>query len=262
VSLFWEIDAPGRGPRVVMVHGFCQTRRCWGPLAAALAREFEVVRVDAPGHGRSGEDSASLIRGAALVAALGGAAFYVGYSMGARLCLQLALARPELVRGLVLIGGTPGIEDAQARAQRAAADDVLAARIEALGVEVFLQEWLRLPIFAGLPAAAAFREARAESRAAGLAASLRCAGVGRQASLWGQLGSLTAPTLCVVGEQDEKFLKIGRAMVAAIGAAARLEVIAGAGHAAHLEDPAAASSVITRWLRERWDRGDAGEAPP
>jgi pimeloyl-ACP methyl ester carboxylesterase len=44
--------------------------------------------------------------------------------MGARLCLQLALARPELVRGLVLIGGTPGIEDAQARAQRAAADDV------------------------------------------------------------------------------------------------------------------------------------------
>lgn len=257
--MFWEIDAPGRGPRVVMIHGFSQTRACWGPLAAALAQEHEVVRVDAPGHGRSaGEDTASLGRGAALVAALGGPAFYVGYSMGARLCLHVALARPELVRGLVLISGTPGIEDPKARAERAAADEALAAKIEARGVEEFLQEWLRLPIFAGLPAAAAFREARAESRAAGLAASLRCAGTGRQAPLWAQLGSLTAPTLCVVGEQDEKFLGIGRAMVGAIGAAARLEVIAGAGHAAHLEDPAAASSVITRWLRERWDRGDSG----
>jgi len=241
-----------------MVHGFCQTRACWGTLAEALARAFEVVRVDAPGHGRSREDSAGLEEGARLVTALGGRAFYVGYSMGARLCLHAALARPELVRGLVLISGTPGIEDARARAERAAADEALAAKIEADGVEAFLEEWLRSPLFAGLPAEACFREARSESRAEGLAASLRAAGVGRQAPLWGRLAALRAPTLVVVGEQDKKFLQIGRAMAAAIGEAARLEVIAGAGHAAHLEEPEATASLISRWLGARVEAGEAG----
>ena len=43
----------GTGPRLVMVHGFTQTGRCWGPEAEALATDHELVLVDAPGHGRS-----------------------------------------------------------------------------------------------------------------------------------------------------------------------------------------------------------------
>ena len=39
---------------------------------------------------------------------LGGAGMYVGYSMGGRLCLRLALDRPDLVRALVLVSASPG----------------------------------------------------------------------------------------------------------------------------------------------------------
>jgi len=53
-------DREGDGPPIVLVHGFTQTRRCWGPEAADLARDHTVIRVDAPGHGRSAEIVASL----------------------------------------------------------------------------------------------------------------------------------------------------------------------------------------------------------
>ena len=237
---------PGAG-RIALVHGFAQTGACWGPVAAELARDHEVVRIDAPGHGRSTEDERDLWGAAAQVAAAGGRAIYVGYSLGGRICLHLALARPELVRGLVLIGATPGIADPEERAARARADDALAARIEREGVEAFLDAWLAGPLFAGLPAAMRFTEARRGCRAAGLAASLRRAGVGQQEDLWPRLGEVRAPTLVCAGAEDAKFAAIARAMAAAIGPGAGLALIEGAGHAAHLEAPAAFLAALRGW---------------
>ena len=59
----------GTGRRIVLVHGFTQTRNCWGPVADDLARDHEVVRVDAPGHGASSELVADLTETAARLAA-------------------------------------------------------------------------------------------------------------------------------------------------------------------------------------------------
>lgn len=248
VPLHHVIDGPAGAPRIVLVHGFTQTRAAWGPIADDLAGDHEVVRVDAPGHGRSGEDGADLWQGAEMIAEVGGPAIYVGYSMGGRLCLHLALRRPALCRGLVLVGATPGIADAAERAARAAADDVLAGRLEEEGVESFVEGWLRGPLFAGLSPAMRFARARLESRAEGLAASLRAAGVGRQAPLWGRLHELEMPVLAVAGEDDAKFAAIARAMVAAIGEGATLALVPGAGHAAHLEAPAAFVGRLRGWL--------------
>ena len=83
-----------------------------------LAADHEVCRVDAPGHGGSAAFHAGLRTGARLIADQGGEATYVGYSMGGRFLLHLALSLPELVRGLVLIGATAGIDDPDG-AQRA-----------------------------------------------------------------------------------------------------------------------------------------------
>src|SRR3954464_6657144 len=131
-----EVD--GRGPRLVLVHGFAQNRRCLGPVAADLAGGHEVGRVDAPGHGLSSSFHAGLRTGARLIADQGGEATYVGYSMGARFVLHLALANPVRVHRLVRIGGTAGIDDDEARAARKRNDDALADRLEREGVDAFL----------------------------------------------------------------------------------------------------------------------------
>jgi pimeloyl-ACP methyl ester carboxylesterase len=122
-------DHRGRGPRLVLVHGFTQTRRCWGTEADGLAVDHELVLVDAPGHGRSTDVAAGLLDGAALLADVGGDATYLGYSMGARFALHVALARPEVVRGLVLLSGTAGIEDDDERAARREQDRRTATRL-------------------------------------------------------------------------------------------------------------------------------------
>lgn len=237
-------EVSGTGPRLVFVHGFTQTRRSWLPVAAHFLRHFQVMLVDAPGHGGSAGVRADLRRGADLLAATGGAATYIGYSMGGRLCLHLALAYPHLVERLVLLGASAGIIDDDERAARRHADHALAAEIERDGVEPFLARWLAQPLFASLPPEAADIEGRARANTpTGLASSLRLAGTGEQLSLWDRLCELGMPTLILAGEHDTKFTALGQHMAELIGDDARFAAVHGAGHAAHLERPA---QVITR----------------
>jgi 2-succinyl-6-hydroxy-2,4-cyclohexadiene-1-carboxylate synthase len=238
----------GSGPRIVLVHGFAQTEACWGEVGDELASDHEVVRVDAPGHGGSADLRADLVGTADLLAEAGGAATYVGYSMGGRMVLHLALTNPEVVRGMVLIGATAGIDDPIEREARQVADDALAVAIEVDGVDAFLDRWLALPLFAGLDEHTGFRAERLANTTDGLASSLRLAGTGQQEPLWDRLGSVAAPTLVVAGADDEKFGALGRRIADAIGASATFESIAGAGHSAHLEQPAAFLDVVRAWL--------------
>ena len=244
--LYAEVD--GTGPRIVLVHGFSQNRNCWGPVADDLATDHEVVRIDAPGHGRSSEFHAGLRTGARLIADQGGRAIYLGYSMGARLVLHLALANPELVERLVLIGGTGGIDDPKARAERKRNDEAMATRLERDGVDRFLEAWLAQPLFAGLSDEMQFRDARRENTIDGLAESLRQAGTGSQDPLWSRLDALDMPVLVVAGADDVKFAAEGARLHECIGSNSTLELIPDAGHAAHLEQPETFMTVLRRWL--------------
>ena len=241
----------GAGPRVVLVHGFTQTGRSWRIVADDLARDHEVVTVDAPGHGDSAGVTTDLPSGAALLGAAGGRAVYVGYSMGGRLALHLALARPDLVDGLVLLGATAGIEVEEQRTARRAADEALAADLERDGLDVFLDRWMAQPLFASLPPEAAGRDDRRRNTAADLASSLRLAGTGTQEPLWDRLETLAMPVLVVAGEHDERFAAIGRRMAIAIGPNATFAVVPDAGHAAHLEQPRAFGQLLREWLALR-----------
>jgi 2-succinyl-6-hydroxy-2,4-cyclohexadiene-1-carboxylate synthase len=237
----------GGGPRLVLVHGFTQTGRSWGPVAVDLARDHEVVRVDAPGHGRSAP-ALDMVEGARLLGQVGGPAAYLGYSMGARLCLHLALARPQQVAALVLVGGTAGIEDRAARLERRRRDEALAVEVEQVGVEEFVRRWLSQPLFDGLDEDGAGVAARLENTVAGLAGSLRLAGTGAQEPLWGRLGELDMPVLTVAGERDAAFVARAQEMAAAIGPNAEVALVPGAGHAAHSENPAAFLTIVRRFL--------------
>lgn len=246
-------DDPGqtqrgaRPKRVVFVHGFTQTRRSWQPVASMLPARFETIAIDAPGHGESGELRLDLPAAADWLGRVGGAATYVGYSMGGRLALHLALAEPAVVDRLVLVSSTPGIADERARAERRCRDEELAAEVERDGVEAFITRWLALALFATLPPSAALIDERLANTPAGLASSLRLAGTGAQRSLWDRLGELTMPVLLVAGGLDEKFVAIAEQMQAAIPSA-QLKVVAGAGHSVHLERPKVFVAELTRFL--------------
>jgi 2-succinyl-6-hydroxy-2,4-cyclohexadiene-1-carboxylate synthase len=241
-------DRRGHGPRLVLVHGFTQTRRCWGPVSDALAADHQVIAVDAPGHGGSAGITAGLVDGARLIAARGGEAAYLGYSMGARFALHVALADPALVRGLILLGGTAGIEDADERAARRDQDRGTADRLRAEGLDGFLEGWLHQPLFAGLPPDRAFRAERLENTVTGLVASLEHAGTGSQDPSWDQLHELSMPVLVLAGADDDKFAALAERMARAIGSNADLALIDGAGHAAHLEQPDRFLAVLQPWL--------------
>ncbi len=268
--------------RIVLVHGFAQNRECWGPFSQGLVAPLHapfpdtnepdhpsatgnhskandhlvghalpnvVIPLDVAGHGSEPADVGPFADEAERIGSEGGPAVYIGYSMGARLCLQLALLRPDLVHALVLIGGSPGVADPDERAQRAIADCRLADRIETIGLGAFLDEWLALPLFAGLDESMQCRIERLQNAAAGLAASLRLNGTGAQPNLWPSLPALHVPTLLLTGAFDAKFTVIASAMVAhMLTGIAHHVVIPGAGHSVHLEQPLLALDATRTFL--------------
>ena len=233
---------------VVLLHGFTQNADCWGPFGTEMAINHPLVAIDLPGHGGSSEVRADLPETAALLASLLEPSIVLGYSLGGRIALHLALANPELVTRLVLIGATGGIENANERETRRTSDEQLADHLEDIGVEAFLDEWLAQQLFASLTAEQAMREIRATNSREGLASSLRLCGTGTQEPLWSRLHELTMPVLVIAGENDAKFTQLGHQLVDAIGENATFRAIANAGHSAHLENPATTASVIETWL--------------
>jgi 2-succinyl-6-hydroxy-2,4-cyclohexadiene-1-carboxylate synthase len=172
---------------------------------------------------------------------------YAGYSQGGRLCLQLGLDRPDVVDGLVLVSASPGIADRTERAARRDADEVLATEIEREGVDAFLDRWLAQPLFATLPPErAGLDERRAANSVERLTRQLRVLGQGVQPPSWDRLGELEVPVLLVVGALDAKYVDIAERMATAIPRA-RLEVVADAGHACHLEQPEHVAQLLLDW---------------
>ena len=74
----------------------------------------------------------------------------VGYSMGGRLALGLALAHPDSLDGLVLVSASPGITDPGERKARAALDDSRARALRVDGLQSFVDHWYAAPFWSTL----------------------------------------------------------------------------------------------------------------
>jgi 2-succinyl-6-hydroxy-2,4-cyclohexadiene-1-carboxylate synthase len=245
---------------VVLVHGFTQSARSFDRLAEALSPGHQVLAIDAPGHGRSGGvRPTGFAEAAALVGAAGGRATYLGYSMGGRLCLRLALDRPDLVTGLVLVSATAGIEDDEQRAARRASDGDLAARLdpqgsgrtgggEPLALEAFLDQWLAGPLFSGLTPEARGLDDRLGNTTTGLASSLRSTGTGEMDPLWHRLGELKMPVAVIAGGADAKFSSLAARIARGVGQPAELHLVPGCGHAVPWERPAELETILAGFL--------------
>lgn len=281
----WSVRVAGHGPPVLLLHGFSASSPSWAGLAG-LGGRFRAIVPDLPGHGTTGWDAitppdVARQTDAPPVAAPGPVAHdtrprasvertaddlarivrrlgaerpdVVGYSLGARIALRLAIAHPEAVGRLVLEAPSAGIADPSARAERAAADAERARLAVSEGIEAFAARWEAEPVLAGeaaLPAPIRARQAaiRRANTPLGVAASLVYAGQGVMEPLHDRLGEVLAPTLVVAGADDPVR---GRAEEVAAGIpGARLAIVEGAGHAPHLEQPDRFHAIVLDFLTE------------
>jgi 2-succinyl-6-hydroxy-2,4-cyclohexadiene-1-carboxylate synthase len=243
-------------PTLVLLHGFTNTGASWEPVIRALAGQYRPLAPDIRGQGSAADAMpvtlADVIDDVAALVPAPERLTLVGYSMGGRIALHVALSLGVQVDRLVLISASPGLADAGERTARREADERLAAELEQLGIEQLAQRWARTPVLDGLAADVAARAHadRLRNTPAGLARSLRGLGTGALPPLWERLGELDLPITLITGARDTKFTAIA-AEVAALLPDARQIVVPGAGHAVHLEAPEAVAEIIdtTRSVR-------------
>lgn len=258
-------EVTGTGPPLVLLHGFTGAADTWAGLTATLTADYTVIAPDLIGHGRSDAPAdveryrmpraaADLV---ALLRQLGHErAAWIGYSLGGRTALQVVADHPDAVEVLILEGASPGIADDEERAARVRSDEAMAERIERNGVEAFIDTWEQVPLFASqltLPAEtrAAIRATRTANTATGLANSLRGMGAGAQDPVLDRLAAIDMPTLLIAGELDTKYVGIAGDMARTMPDAT-MHAIEGAGHAAHLERPAAFQRPLLEFLRRAY----------
>jgi len=267
----YNLEIQGNGPALVLLHGFTGSAVAWRGFTAGFLETHRVIGLDALGHGLSDAPADPARYAMPQVAAdfvalldkleLENVAL-LGYSMGGRLALYLALTHPERVSRLILESASPGLANTAVRQARTASDNALAERLEREGVESFVAYWEKLPLWDSqvqLPASvrAVQHALRLRNNPQGLANSLRGMGTGVQPSLWERLPGLTIPTLLIAGELDQKFCEIGRQMQANLPDA-RLAIVPGAGHTVHLERPSEFEYLVKEFCN---CSGSAGEGP-
>lgn len=239
---------------VVALHGFTLHGGSFEHFAAELGET--VAAPDLPGHGRTEIDPISVETAtSAVVTLLAQSAtppVLLGYSQGGRIALQIALAQPKLISGLILVSTAMGLADGDRRV-RQVADDALATRIERIGTERFINEWLANPITATDRVAASARHAdrkvRLENNASGLAEALRGMGQASVPDLHARMPHLEVPTYFLAGHLDPHYSQIAGEMGALSGQDA--VIVPGAGHNVILEEPAAVASAVRRLLTPR-----------
>lgn len=230
----------GQGTPLICLHGAGGTHRHWGELFAPLSATARLIAPDLPGHGRSALPGRATIADYAAVAlhlldALElERAVLAGHSMGAAAALEAALAAPERVRGLALIGASARLRVAPELLQALAADPD--AAIERL------VQWIYAEPAAHLRAAAAaeFRQCDPVVLRGDFAA---CDGWDARA----RLGSLRCPALVICGEADRMTPpKLARELQALLDG--ELVLLPGVGHMPMLEAPAATATALRAWL--------------
>lgn len=252
--------AQGRSPYppLVFLHGFLGDGRDFQDIMTALESQFYCLAIDLPGHGQTRIQDDHLEH--SMVEIASGViqcldalnipkCTLVGYSLGGRLALYLALHFPDYFSRVVLESASPGLKTAAERRQRLHHDWVLAHALETEEFSDFLDRWYRQPLFTTICSHPAFEQLWARrlcNDPLQLAASLRCLSTGRQPSLWERLSANQVPMLLLAGERDQKFVDINREMVN-LGNCMAVKIVEDCGHNIHFEQPTRYAQILQIW---------------
>lgn len=251
---------------VLLLHGFMGSGEDWQFLPASFGAAHSFLCPDLPGHGSAWNrnispalnlDTVLLKLSTALDSHGAESCALVGYSLGGRIALHLALRYPRRFSCLVLISASPGIEDPRARTQRQKADEQLARQLDTLtanstAFQTFLLHWYRQPVFTSLAEKPLLTRTlitrRMQNSPPALAQCLRSLGAGTLPSLWNRLSELNMPVLLIAGKDDPKYVGISSRMHALLPAAT-LEILDHSGHCPHLEVPETCRDTVAAFLR-------------
>lgn len=225
-------DDGGDGPPLVLSHGAIESTRSWDDVAAILRARFRVVAYDARGRGRSDLAPVEYPAMARDVAALAerlqlGRFFHAGHSMGGRVVVEHALARPQDILGAAAVSARVEGSDEATRAKL----DALIDDVRRDGPGAAARMWIapEHPLYERV------REISAANPLEGTVAAIGCA---RDAGPLDPAG-LAVPVLAVVGAEDTRYIPSARAI------GGELQVLDGIGHFPNLEAPALLAQLLT-----------------
>ena len=240
-------------PSLTFIHGFMGHPSDWDDVRAALP-EYDTRAIEI----KPALDWRSSVR--QLADSIPDRSVVVGYSMGARLALGIALEHPQKCAGLCFVSGNPGLETTEARDKRWQSDQEIAQQLEQLdseSLELFLDQWYQADVFASLPQEIR-REQIARKRklfSPNWPKILRTHSVSRQPNYWPSLKQLSIPAAVVAGELDEKYRQIAVKFAdqTSSGQVSKT-IVPNCGHIVHFEQPESLAQTIREVLGKNQDR--------
>ncbi|SDN89838.1 2-succinyl-6-hydroxy-2,4-cyclohexadiene-1-carboxylate synthase [Bacillus sp. OK048] len=256
-----EVCGVSKGFPFLLLHGFTGDASTWVPFCTVWGKHSRLIIPDIIGHGKT--EAPEEIHRYSIEAAAADMIVLLdqleiaqidvlGYSMGGRLALTIALLYPERVRKLILASSSPGLKTEEERTFRRMKDGELADFINEHGIQSFVDYWEAIPLFStmvNLPnrIKESIREQRLSNSTIGLTNSLLGMGTGSQPSWWDKLNMLTCEVLLITGEKDEKFCSIAEKMQAEMKKALWI-VINDGGHAIHVEQKEKFGTIVSDFL--------------
>lgn len=244
---------------IIFLHGFLGNCHDFDEVILHFSSDFYCLAIDISGHGKTqvlGRENHYSMKNTAqgLIKFLDALSItqciLMGYSMGGRLALYLALHFPEYFYKVVLESASPGLKTDDERRKRIQHDLKLAKKLETEDFPSFLSHWYDQPLLRSIKEHPNF-ERMLERRCQGdpweLSKSLRGLSTGAQLSLWDKLPQTSLPFLFLVGELDKKFVTINHEM-ASLCQPAHLEIASSCGHNVHFENVGLFVEVVRQFF--------------
>lgn len=237
-------------PVIVYLHGFMGTAVDWKPVIELLGNSYHHVAIDIPVL--SPEEifqSLNTIPGLNPEKKMN----LVGYSMGGRIALYLAVHYSQFINAVIIESAMPGTRSANELQERIKFDEQLKKKLVHCNREDFWNEWYSQEVFANIRQRQGYDkmlERRIQFDPQIAARHLQKFSVSQMESLWPDLVEIKNPLLYIAGELDKKYIRVG-SEVTNLCHSAKLKIVKGAGHNVHFEEPQAFAESINDFLRRK-----------
>jgi 2-hydroxy-6-oxonona-2,4-dienedioate hydrolase len=251
-------ETAGEGMPFVMIHAGVADSRQWNNEFAFYARNYEVVRYDLRGYGKSEPVEGEFSHMDDLVAVLNTLGLHepivvMGCSMGGGLAMDFALTHPSRMRALIMVGSGPsGLElDVPTPAKFAEAEKAFEAGDLDLVCEIETQIWFDGTGRAPEQVNQAMRKLAYEMNRQALAHEVKQLGKrlpNTQTPAFDRLSDLKIPVLIIVGAHDTSYILAATDYMVEKIPSAQKVIIEDAAHLPNMDHPEKFQAIVTNFL--------------